>query len=99
MSLQPDLRRKLSRTLTPDVLAELQAELTANALQELAARDMPPGGLEALAAEIVLRLKGIDYVITELAAVGIEPVRAEPTLFEGGTDRIAAGRNGAQQAT
>ena len=64
----------------------------ASVLLEMAARPLD-GGLQALVGEIVLRLKGIDYVCRELAAIGIEP---EQSLFEGGNDRSAARGNGAQ---
>ena len=70
MSLEPELRRKLSRVLTPMVVEALEKDLTASALTEMA---LEPGTVEQKTAEIVVRLRGIDYVCRQLAAIGIEP--------------------------
>jgi hypothetical protein len=79
MSLEQEARRKLCRVLTPSVLAWMQQDLVATALKEMA---LQPGRTAEIAAEIVQRLRGIDYVIRELSTLGI-------SLPEGGGDGIA----------
>src|SRR5262245_49318170 len=96
MSLQPEHRRKLSRALTAELLAGVQQELTENALMELATSPLPAGGLEALTAEAVLRLRGIDYVCRQLAGIGIEPAQpgAAAAAGDGGQQSLSLSAGG-----